>query len=155
MSEYQVFINHNRNTFLQYRDAGKTRHYVTMMDGSIDCIQLSAKDYRGLKVEKKSTPEHFAEVYLKSHLSISRPARAILRAVLGESGDIQENPSDPRFSGSVTLEQIAEGNNWEPSRCRKFLRKLVDKPGGRWAWPPEEAEKITNILRECMSDVSA
>lgn len=153
MSEYQVYINHNRNTFLQYRDAGKTRHYVTMQDGSIDCVQLTAKDYRGLKKEKKSTPEHFAQVYLKSYLPISRSARAILRAVLGESGDIQESSGGPRSeSGSVTLEEISEVNNWEPSRCRKFLRKLVEKPGGRWAWSPEEAEKITNILRECMSN---
>lgn len=149
MSDYQVFTDHNRHTFLQYRDMGKTRHYVAMLEGSIDCIQLSAKDFRGLKKYEKCTPEHFAEVYLKSHLPLSRSARAILRGVLGDSGDPAEGASDKKFSsGTVTLEEILEGTGISPQHARKFLRKTVDKPGGRWAWEPEEAARILEMLVE-------
>jgi len=153
MSEYAVYQDRNRHTYLQYRDAGKTRHFVTMCSGGIDCVQLTAKDYLRFKKYEKHTPEHFAEVYLKSFLSISRQARVILRGVLGYSSESEAPEERASFSGtSVSLEEIAQANNWEPSKCRKFLRKLVEKPGGRWAWSPEEADKIAGMLKECFAN---
>ena len=155
MSEYQVFFDRNRHTYLQYRDAGKTRHFITMHTGTIECIQLTAKDFLRLRKYDKHGPEHFANTCLKSHLPITRSARVILRGLLGQSGAAGAPEERASFSGaSVSLEEISQLNNWEPSKCRKFLRKLVEKPGGRWAWSPEEAEKITVMLKECFTDDS-
>ena len=147
-----IFIDFNRHTFLQYRDNGKTRSYVSMVDGTIDCVQLSSKDFKSLKPYTKTTPEHFAQTYLNSHLTISRSARAILRGILGDSGGEIEERSGPRFSsGVVTLEEIAAANNWNPSHCRKFLRKTMDKPGGRWTFSPDDADKVREMLKEYFS----
>ena len=155
MSEYQVFFDRNRHTYLQYRDAGKTRHFITMHTGTIECIQLTAKDFLRLRKYDKHGPEHFANTCLKSHLPITRSARVILRGLLGQSEVAGAPEERASFSGtSVSLEEISQLNNWEPSKCRKFLRKLVEKPGGRWAWSPEEAEKITVMLKECFTDDS-
>ena len=153
MSEYQVFFDRNRHTYLQYRDAGKTRHFITMHTGTIECIQLTAKDFLRLRKYDKHGPEHFANTCLKSHLPITRSARVILRGLLGQSKAAGATEERASFSGtSVSLEEISQLNNWEPSKCRKFLRKLVEKPGGRWAWSPEEAEKITVMLKECFTN---
>lgn len=155
MSEYQVFFDRNRHTYLQYRDAGKTRHFITMHTGTIECIQLTAKDFLRLRKYDKHGPEHFANTCLKSHLPITRSARIILRGLLGQSEATGAPEERASFSGaSVSLDEIAQMNNWEPSKCRKFLRKLVEKPGGRWAWSPEEAEKITVMLKECFTNDS-
>ena len=149
MEECAIYLDFNRHTYLQYRDAGKTRHFVCLKNGSIECVQLQAKDFMRLKKYEKRTPQQFAETYLKSHLTITRQARVILRGILGQSGEIPADPAAASFSGgSVTLEQIAEANQWDATRCRKFLRKAVEKPGGRWAWAPEEAEKIQAMLKE-------
>lgn len=157
--EYAIFLDHNRKALLQYRDTGKARHYIGIVDGTIDCLQLTQKDFRGLKSYVKQTPEHFADTYLKSTLPISRPARAILRAVLGfqEGSDgPTENRSAPRFQSlGVTIEQLAQENNWSASKCRKFLRKTMEKPGGRWVFSPEEAQKVTDMLKEFFADDSA
>jgi hypothetical protein len=145
----EIFIDHNRHTHLQYKDNGKTRSYVSMADGSIDCVQLSRTEFLRLKPYDKATPEHFAQTYLKSHLAISRAARAILRGISGDPIDKTAEPSDPRFTpGTVDIGYIAAENNWEPSHCRRFLRKTLKKPGGRWNFSPEEAQKITEMLKE-------
>lgn len=155
MSEYQVFFDRNRHTYLQYRDAGKTRHFITMHTGTIECIQLTAKDFLRLRKYDKHGPEHYANTCLKSHLPITRSARVILRGLLGQSEATGAPEERASFSGaSVSLDEIARMSNWEPSKCRKFLRKLVEKPGGRWAWSPEEAEKITIMLKECFTNDS-
>ena len=149
MEQYIIYLDYNRHSYLQYRDAGKTRHFVTLKGGSIDCVQLSAKDFMRLKKYEKRTPQQFAETYLSSPLAISRQAKVILRGVLGKSSETEGQQERASFSGgSVTLEEIAEANQWDPSRCRKFLRKTVEKPGGRWAWEPEEAGKIQSMLKE-------
>lgn len=146
---YSVWVDSGRHTFLQYRDTGKTRHYVSMRDGSIDLVQMNRSEFIRLK-PCASTPEHLASVYLKSFMSISRGARAILRGVLGESEDSAPAPSATSFTGgTVSLAQISEGRGWDLARARKFLRKLVDKPSGRWEWSPEEAQRIESILEEC------
>src|SRR5574343_1804013 len=153
--EYSVHLDHNRRCLLQYRDTGKVRHYIAISDGVIDCIQLSRKDFLGLKPYVKQTPEHFAEVMLKSTLPISRQSRAILRSVLGltgVSGAETEGAGSPRFSSvGVTIEALAAENNWSPSKCRKFLRKCMEKPGGRWVFSPEEADKVVQMLKEYFS----
>ena len=149
MEAYKIFIDHNRYTYLQYRDNGKTRDYVSMVEGSIDCIKLSVRDLKGFKPYTKSTPEHFAKTYLGSHLAISRAARAVLRGVLGDSSPENEGAGSPRFSeGTVGIQEIALENNWEPSHCRRFLRKAMEKPGGRWNFTPEEAQRVTEMLKE-------
>ena len=153
--EYSVHLDHNRRCLLQYRDTGKVRHYIAISDGVIDCIQLSRKDFLGLKPYVKQTPEHFAEVMLKSTLPISRQSRAILRSILGLTGVPGAEPEgagSPRFSSAgVTIEEIAQENNWSPSKCRKFLRKCMEKPGGRWVFSPEEADKVVQMLKEYFS----
>lgn len=147
----EIFLDANRYTYLQYKDNGKTRNYVSMVNGSIDCIQLHQSEFRRLKRYTRKSVEHFARVYLNSHLAISRSARAILRGILGYTMDSepQNGPlGGPRSSsGMVPLEEILEGS-WNPSMARKFLRKNVEKPGGRWAWEPEEAEVIRAMLKE-------
>lgn len=150
-----IFTDHNRRVLLQYRDLGKTRQYVAIVDGQVDCVQLTQKDWRGLIHYEKGTAEDFAKRFLTSHLPISRAARAILRGILGSGEGDSEALSDPRFSGSggtVSLEDALLGTNINPSHARKFLRKNVDKPGGRWAWPPEEAEKIKQMLIEAFKE---
>ena len=149
MEHYGIFLDFNRHSYLQYRDAGKTRHFVTLKGGTIECVQLTAKDFMRLKKYDKRTPSQFAQTYLGSSLAISRQARVILRGILGQSEDSAPAEQQPSFSGgSVSLEEIAEANHWDPSRCRKFLRKAIEKPGGRWAWSPEEAEKVQAMLKE-------
>ena len=148
-----VFVDRGRHTFLEFRDTGKVKHFVTMTNGVIEIIQLSVNEVKsnGLKPHN-STPEHFARVYLSSYLEISRSARAILNGIIGHSEAHSPEPAATSFSGgSVSLEQICEGLKLDPSRCRKYLRKLVEKPGGRWAWSPEEAEKISSLLKECFN----
>ncbi len=153
MTTYLMFTDHNRHTYLQYRDNVKTRDYVAMIDGTIDCIQLAAKDYRGFKKYEKCTPEHFAQVYLNSHLAISRSARAILRGILGQSSETEDRSERASFAGeSVTLEEICKDANISPQHARKFLRKAIEKPGGRWAWSPDEAAKILEMLVEWNKD---
>ena len=148
-----VFVDRQRHTFLQYRDNGRTRHFVTMQDGTIECVALSPADYMRFKPVLNSTPEQFAKTYLSSYLPISRSARVVLRGILGQSEDLPAAGERASFSGgSVGIQEIALANNWDPSRCRKFLRKLVDKPGGRWEWSPEEADKITGMLKECFAN---
>ena len=150
--EYAIFLDHNRHALLQYRDTGKTRHYIGIVDGTIECLQLTQKDFRGLKPYAIRTPGHFAETYLKSTLPISRTARSILRSILGFSEGSDgptENRSAPRFQSlGVTIEQIAQENNWSASKCRKFLRKTMEKPGGRWVFSPEEAQNVVVMLKE-------
>ena len=157
--EYSVHLDHNRRCLLQYRDTGKVRHYIAISDGVIDCIQLSRKDFLGLKPYVKQTPEHFAEVMLKSTLPISRQSRAILRSILGLTGVPGAEPEgagSPRFSSAgVTIEEIAQENNWSPSKCRKFLRKCMEKPGGRWIFDPEKAQEVTTMLKEFFANGSA
>ena len=153
MSEYSVHLDRNRHAYLQYRDAGKTRHFIILHQGSVECIQLTAKDFLRLRPYDKHGPEHFAQVCLNSHLPVARSARVILRGLLGQSEAADGSSERASFSGSsVSLEEICELNHWEPQKCRKFLRKLVEKPGGRWAWSPEEAEKVTLMLKECFVD---
>ena len=148
-TEYKVWVDSSRHTYLQYRDTGKVRHFITMESGSIDQVQLKYVDYVKLK-PCKSTPEQFARVYLGSCLNISRGARAILRGILGAHTESEAPVEAARFSGgTVSLQEISEVLGKSPTECRKHLRKLVNKPGGRWVWSPEEAEKITNLLREC------
>ena len=148
----RVWVDRNRHTFLEYRDTGKVRHYVSMIGGSIEVMQMTPTEYKQLE-PCLSTPEQFAKTYLKSTLGISRAARAILTGILGATGESVPAPSATSFhSGTVTLEQISEENNWNPSKARKHLRKLMDKPGGRWAWSPEDAEKIVTMLKECFAD---
>lgn len=149
MSEYQVFFDRNRHTYLQYRDAGKTRHFITMHTGTIECIQLTAKDFLRLRKYDKHGPEHFANTCLKSHLPITRSARVILRGLLGQSEAAGAPEERASFSGgSVGLPEILEGLALTPMEARKFLRKTVEKPGGRWEWCPDEAIKIRGMLKE-------
>lgn len=151
MADYQVMVDNNRHTFLFYRDVGKTKHYISTLDGKVDIVALGREDQRRLK-PCKSTPEHYAEIFLKSHLEISRAARAILRGILGHSEALTAPGEGPSFSGSVvTIAEISESLGKPPNKCRKFLRKLVDKPGGRWEWSAEEAEKVKVLLIECFS----
>lgn len=150
----KVWVDRNRHTFLEYRDSGKVRHYVSMVNGSIEIVQMGQAEYKHLE-HCLSTPEHFARIYLKSTLGISRAARAILSGILSDTGESVPEPSGASFSsGTVSLEQICEGFNWNPSKARKHLRKLMEKPGGRWAWSPEDAEKIVTMLKECFADAS-
>lgn len=148
MSDYQVMIDRNAYTYLQYRDAGKTRHFVTMRDGTIDTIQIQKGEFSQLK-PLSCTPEHFAQKYLNSYLTISRSARAILHGVLGQSESPQPVAERASFSGgTVSLAQILEGTGIELSVARKYLRKLIEKPSGRWEWPPEEAERVLSMVQE-------
>ena len=85
-------------------------------------------------------------------MEISRSARAILAGVLGTEIAHTEEPSGPKFfSGAVGLEEICEALKITPQVARKHLRKLVDKPGGRWEWEPDQAEKIKQMLVECIA----
>ena len=148
-----VYVDRSRHTFLEFRDTGKVKHFVTMLNGNIDIVQYSQSEQKsmGLKAHK-SSPEHFARVYLSSFLEISRGARAILNGIIGHSSEPIRDTGATSFSGgTVSLEEIAQGLKLDPSKCRKHLRKLVEKPGGRWAWSPEEAEKISALLQECLA----
>ena len=151
--ECEVYINFNGNTFLKYREVEKVWYFVSLVSGSIETVQLTFNEMRSQRLVKydKSTPQHFAEIYLSSHLSISSQARAVLRPLLGLSGDSSEDSGGPKFSGgSVSLHEICELYSWDPKRVRKHLRKLMNKPGGRWEWDPEEAQKVVEMVKECL-----
>ena len=151
-----IFTDHNRRVLLQYRDMGKTRQYVAIVDGQVDCVQLTQKDWRGLIHYEKGTAEDFAKRFLTGHLPISRAARAILRGILGAAEGEFETTGGPRFSGgTVSLEEILqEIPSLSPSKARKFLRANLAKPGGRWVWSPDEAEKIKAMLMELNNGLS-
>jgi hypothetical protein len=152
MMEYKVFIDRNRYTYLQYRDGEKTRQFVSMISGKIDTVSLGRAEFNQLIEYTAQTPQHFAEVYLKSYMEISRAARAVLAGVLGGELPLTAEPSAPSFSsGAVGLEEICEALKITPQVARKHLRKLVDKPGGRWEWEPDQAEKIKQMLTECIA----
>ena len=145
----RVYVDRNRHTYLMFRDNEKTRQYVSMVGGQIEIIQLTRREWKELIRYKECTPEHFAEVYLKSTQDMSRQARAILKGILGQPEDKLSPTESPRFpEGVVGLPQILEGLSFSPSRARKHLRKLVNKTGGRWSWPFEEAQRIRTILEE-------
>lgn len=148
MSDYQVMVDRHRHTFLRYRDNGKSQHFVTMIDGTIDTVQMPRNEYSQLKPHSCS-PLHFAEKYLGSFLTISRSARAILGGILGETPAPEPVARPASFtSATVSLAQILEGTGIEVGVARKHLRKLVDKPGGRWEWPQEEAPRILSLIQE-------
>lgn len=150
-STYQVYVDRNRHTYLMFRDNGKTRQYVSMLSGQIEIVQLSQKDFKDLILRTDTTPQQFAEVYLKSTQEISRSARAILRVVLGGLEEKSSTQEAPRFSSAtVSLQEICENYRWNPSRVRKHLRKLMNKPGGRWVFTQDEAQKIINMVKECL-----
>ena len=150
--EYKVFVDRNRHTYLLYRENDKTKQYVSMVSGKIDTVSLGRSEFKDLVEYTAQTPQHFAEVYLKSYMEISRAARAILAGVLGTEIAQTEEPSGSKFSsGSVGLEEICEVLKITPQVARKHLRKLVEKPGGRWEWEPEQAEKIKQMLTECIA----
>lgn len=150
--EYKVFVDRNRHTYLLYRENDKTKQYVSMSSGKIDTVSLNRSESKDLVEYTAQTPQHFAKVYLKSYMEISRAARAILAGVLGAEIAHSEESSSPKFSsGAVGLEEICEALKITPQVARKHLRKLVDKPGGRWAWEPEQAEKIKQMLVECLA----
>lgn len=149
----EVFINFNGNTFLSYRETDKVGCFVSLMSGSIETHQLTINEMRRMKLTRydKCTPQHFAEVYLSSHLAISPQARAILRPLVGLSEDSPEKFGDQKFlGGTVSLQEICEIYSWDPKQVRKQLRKLMDKPGGRWEWDPEEAQKVIAMVKECL-----
>lgn len=147
--EYSVWVDRNRSTYLQYREVGKTRHYVTMASGRIECEVLGYTEWKALKPIKNNTPENLACIYLNSFIPISSSARAILRGVLGNPEEPLENPRATSFrGGTVGIAEICEGLGIATNVARKHLRRLIDKPGGRWEWPPEEAEKISGMLKE-------
>lgn len=148
----RVYVDRHRHTFLMFRDNEKTRQYVSMINGQIEIIQMTRREWKELIRYKDCTPEHFAMVYLKSTQDISRQARAILRGILGQSEEKLSPGETPRFSDSVVaLEQICEVYGWNPSRVRKQLRKLMNKPGGRWVFPVEEVDKIVSMVKECLN----
>lgn len=152
MSEYQVFVDRQRRAYLQYRAGEKSRQYVSINNGGIDTVSLNKSEFSELIEYTTQTPQHFAEVYLNSFMEISRAARAILVAVLGVQTDSQQGAAEAKFSsGAVSLEEICEALKTTPQVARKHLRKLIDKPGGRWAWEPEQAEKIRAMLVECLA----
>ncbi len=151
--QHEVFINFNGNTFLSYRETEKVGCFVSLMSGSIETIQLTINEMRRMKLTHydKCTPEHFAKVYLSSYLPITSQARAILRPLVGISGDSIENLGDQKFSsGTVSLQEICEIYSWDPKQVRKHLRKLMNKPGGRWEWDPDEAQKVIAMVKECL-----
>lgn len=150
--EYKVFIDRNRHTYLLYRDSEKTKQFVSMVSGKIDTVSLSKSEFKDLIEYTLQTPQHFADIYLKSYMEISRAARAVLAGVLGTELAAVAEASAPSFSsGSVGLEEICEALKITPQVARKHLRKLVDKPGGRWEWEPDQAEKIKQMLVECIA----
>ena len=152
MSEYQVFVDRQRRAYLQYRAGEKSRQYVSIQGGGIDTVSLNKSEFNELIEYTAQTPQHFAQIYLNSYMEISRAARAILVAVLGMSASSQPDAEDLKFSsGAVSLEEICEALKITPQVARKHLRKLIDKPGGRWAWEPEQAEKIKQMLIECLA----
>lgn len=152
MSEYQVFVDRQRRAYLQYRAGEKSRQYVSIQGGGIDTVSLNKSEFNELIEYTAQTPQHFAQIYLNSYMEISRAARAILVAVLGMSAGSQPDAEGPKFSsGAVSLEEICEALKITPQVARKHLRKLIDKPGGRWAWEPEQAEKIKQMLIECLA----
>ena len=152
--DYSVMIDFNGHTYLQYRDMGKTRAFVSMVSGVIETIQLTLTEIKKIRLKplEKGTPEQFAAVYLGSYVEMTRSARAILRGIMGYAVDQTPPEEATRFSGgSVSLQEICELRGWDPQKARKYLRKLVEKPGGRWEWSPEEAEKIATLIQECLS----
>lgn len=151
--EYRIYTDRNSYTYLQYRDSGKVRHFITLRTGTIECIQLTAKDFMRFRPYDKKTPAEFAKTYLNSFLPISRQARVILRGIIGESGEDAAASEATSFSGgTVGIQEICDANQWIPGKARKHLRKLIEKPGGRWEWSPEEAQKIEAMLKECFAN---
>ena len=149
----EVFINFNGNTFLSYRETDKVGCFVSLMSGSIETHQLTINEMRRMRLTRydKCTPEHFAKVYLSSHLPITPQARAILRPLVGLFEDSREDFGGQKFSGgTVSLHEICEIHSWDPKQVRKQLRKLMDKPGGRWEWDPDEAQKVIAMVKECL-----
>lgn len=147
----RVYVDRNRHTYLMFRDNEKTRQYVSMVNGQIEIIQLTRREWKELIRYKECTPEHFAEVYLKSTQDMSRQARAILKSILGQPEEKLSPTESPRFpEGSISLQQLCEVYNWNPSKVRKQLRKLMNKPGGRWNFTPDEADKIVTMVKECL-----
>lgn len=147
----RIYVDRNRHTYLMFRDNEKTRQYVSMVNGQIEIIQMTRREWKELIRYKDCTPEHFAAVYLKSTQDISRQARAILKGILGHPEEKLAPEGGPRFSeGSISLQQLCEVYNWNPSKVRKQLRKLMNKPGGRWNFTPDEAEKIISMVKECL-----
>ena len=147
----RVYVDRHRHTYLMFRDNEKTRQYVSMINGQIEIIQLTRREWKELIRYKECTPEHFAEVYLKSTQDMSRQARAILKGILGQPEDKLSPTESPRFtSGVVGLGDICAAQGWNPSKVRKQLRKLMNKPGGRWNFTPDEADKIVTMVKECL-----
>lgn len=152
--ECEVYLDFNGHSYLKYREADKVWYFVSMVEGTIETIQMTINQMREvrLRIYEKSTVENFARVYLSSYVAISNTARAILRPLAGYIQDHIGDSEPKKFSGgSVSLHEICEEKNWDPKVVRKHLRKIMDKPGGRWEWEPDEAVKIVEIISECLA----
>lgn len=152
MIEYKVYLDFNGHSFLKYREMERVWYFVTMVDGTIETVHMTPQEFRRKKLKPydKSSPEKFAQVYWNSYVPMSTTARAILRPLVGEIEDTGTPVEPHKFSsGSVSLHEICEVNKWDCKKARKYLRRTMNKPGGRWEWEADHVDKIVTILREC------
>lgn len=48
----------------------------------------------------------------------------------------------------VPLKKICVMANVDPRSARRLLRDSKKRPGGRWAWPSKQAEKVIEFLKK-------
>lgn len=77
----QVYFNRSRRTFLRFQEGRKWNYYVTNLNGLVKLVKV-AKDEDDLiaSTDPKATPQHFAEVWLKSGQDLTERAKQVLIA---------------------------------------------------------------------------
>lgn len=151
----------------------------TIIKGERDDDLERAIEYQPSKLEKDWTPPEPYLSYIRSflgetHIVVDRDTDGNLRRTQYNPETPPERirpesaPRAPRKQISdeektarkkakaksgdyITISQICEKLGHEPSVCRGMLRKLkIEKPAHGWAWPPSEAEVISNKLRKLL-----
>lgn len=110
-------------------------------------IENMIKEEGELEEESSEAPETKEESPVKTKAQKKKKPRA--QASRDEAPEKDEVPEKelPRVSGNIiTVKDLADEFGVAPKTLRKWLRKNLDKPGGRWEWH-EGSSDIEDIRR--------
>jgi hypothetical protein len=166
----KVYLNTERRSFLQISAGKKWDHYLTIVDGELKAIKLTKEKSNELHlehVEPSSSPQHFANVFLKSTLTKSPRVKALLEqialgfnvnvvaesleapesdAVLpGEKKGKTKKEAAPKKDNSdmLPLKSVLSNHaiDLDPREARVLLRSREGvRPEGRWEWKKDSKE---------------
>jgi len=176
-SKYGFYVRHGdeRLCFYNFHSAYAARHFLDIVMGDEKPRWLNDDEIliesRGIRIksegagdldaviEKKLTaterewlpPEPYHSQWRRVAGIIKTPLPDEVKAKPAKTKKERapSQPRAPRADNLVSIADIAAQLNKEPRDCRKALRDAkVEKPECGWAWPPDAAAKIKDIVQK-------